>query len=160
MERDPDGSIRVYIRDYRDPKGLQHRIESFGVQAAVDYVPWGTKCREPRGDFVHADRTPRAMVELGTRSVDEGNRYWKLNPRYIKPDQTFVYVVQLAKDKHGNRSERAVIRLANGPVTPCDPDTRQLSACSAVGARTGRSIVAPGKESAARSAGGLSRSAA
>lgn len=119
--RDPDGSIRVYIRDYRDPKGLEHRIESFGVRAAVDYLPGGMRCREPRGDLVPPDQTPREMVDWGPFG-DGGNRYWKLNPRYIKPDQTFVYVVQLAKDKHGDRSQRAVIRLANGPVTPCAPE--------------------------------------
>jgi hypothetical protein len=118
--RDPDGSIRIYIRDYRDPKGLERRIESFGVRAAVDYIPQGMKCKEPRGDFVPLDETPRAMVSWGPFG-DSGNYYWKLNPQYIKPDQTFVYVVQVSKDKSGDRTQRAAIRLANGPVAPCEP---------------------------------------
>jgi hypothetical protein len=113
VERDPDGSIRVYIRDYRDPKGLQARIESFGVPAAVDYIPRGTACREPRGDFVPRDQVPRAMVDWGPFG-DESDRYWKLYPQYIRPGQTFVYTVEVARGY-----QRAMVRLANGPVAPC-----------------------------------------
>jgi hypothetical protein len=118
VDRDPDGSIRVSVYDYRDPKGLQRRIEAFGVKAAVDYLPAGMTCREPRADFVPPDQMPRAMVDwapLGSK-----DHYFKVHPQYIGPDQTFVYTVQLSTNKH-DRSQRAAIRLANGPVAPCTP---------------------------------------
>jgi hypothetical protein len=119
VTRDPDGSIRVYIRDYRDPKGLQRRIEAFGVKAAVDYIPLGTTCREPRGDFVPPEQVLREMVSCGPFGEEDGI-YWKLHPEFIGPDQTFVYVVQVGKDAGGG-VQKALIRLANGPVAPCDP---------------------------------------
>ncbi len=117
VERDPDGSIRVSVYDYRDPKGLQRRIEAFGVRAAVDYLPAGMTCREPRADFVPADRMPREMVDWAPLSSND--HYFKVHPQYIGADQTFVYTVQVS-NKHG-RSQRAAIRLANGPVAPCTP---------------------------------------
>jgi hypothetical protein len=118
--RDPDGSIRVYIRDYRDPKGLQRRLEAFGVKAAVDYIPFGTRCREPRGDFVPPDQMPLAMVSWGPFGEEDGY-YWKLHPEFIGPNQTFVYVVQIGREADGGHDQRARIQLANGPVAPCDP---------------------------------------
>jgi hypothetical protein len=118
VQRDPDGSIRVSVYDYRDPQGLQRRIEGFGVKAAVDYLPAGMTCREPRADYVPPDRMPREMVDwspLGSR-----DHYFKIHPEYIGPDQTFVYTVQVSSDRRG-RSQRFAIRLANGPVAPCTP---------------------------------------
>jgi hypothetical protein len=114
VERDRDGSIRVSVYDYRDPKGLQRRIESFGVKAAVDYVPVGMTCREPRADFVPADEMPLAMVDWAP--VGSEDHYFKVFPQYIGAGQTFVYTVQVSAKGH---SQRAAIRLANGPVAPC-----------------------------------------
>jgi hypothetical protein len=118
VERDPDGSIRVSIYDYRDPKGLQQRIEAFGVKAAVDYLPAGMTCREPRADFVPPTRMPREMVDWAPLSSKD--HYFKVHPQYIAPGQTFVYTVQVSTNRHG-RSQRFAIRLANGPVAPCTP---------------------------------------
>jgi hypothetical protein len=118
VERDPDGSIRISIYDYRDPKGLQQRIDSFGVTAAVDYLPAGMTCQDSRADFVPPNRMPREMVDWAPLSSKD--HYFKVHPQYIKPDQTFVYTVQISTNAH-HRGQRAAIRLANGPVAPCNP---------------------------------------
>jgi hypothetical protein len=114
VERDPDGSVRVYIFDYRDPEGLQRRLAAFGVRAAVNYLPAGMACREPRADYVPPDRMPLAMVDWSTLSTEQ--HYFKVFPQYIGPGQTFVYTVQGSK-----HSQRFSIHLANGPVAPCTP---------------------------------------
>jgi hypothetical protein len=114
VERDPDGSIRVSVYDYRDPQGLQQRIEAFGVKAAVDYLPAGMTCQESRADFVPADRMPLKMVDWAPLSSED--RYFKVHPQYIRAGQTFVYTVQLSE-----HDQRAAIRLADGPVAPCVP---------------------------------------
>ncbi|MDN3352080.1 hypothetical protein [Actinomadura sp. DC4] len=118
VERDPDGSIRISINDYRDPKGLQRRIDSFGVKAAVDYLPAGMTCQDSRADFVPPGRMPRAMVDWAP--LGGKDHYFKIHPEYIRPGQTFVYTVQVSTSPH-HRGQRAAIRLANGPVAPCDP---------------------------------------
>lgn len=114
VERDPDGSVRVYIHDYRDPEGLQRRLATFGIRAAVNYLPAGTACREPRADYVPPEQMPRALVDWSTLGTEQ--HFFKLYPQYIGPGQTLVYTVEVAE--HG---QRAAIRLANGPVAPCTP---------------------------------------
>jgi hypothetical protein len=118
VQRDPDGSIRISVYDYRDPKGLQQRIEAFGVKAAVDYLPAGMTCQEPRADYVPADQMPRKMVDWAP--LNSKDRYFKVHTQYIRPNQTFVYTVQVSA-QHGDRIQRSAIRLANGPVAPCKP---------------------------------------
>ncbi|WP_436533728.1 hypothetical protein [Actinoplanes sp. HUAS TT8] len=114
VERDPDGSIRVTIRQYTDAAGLQKRIESFGVKAAVDFLPARMVCQGPRADFVAPEKMPLGMVDWSTLS--EPDHYFKVHPEYIGPGQTFVYAAQVNKG-----STKAAIRLADGPVGPCLP---------------------------------------
>jgi hypothetical protein len=114
VERDPDGSVRVSIHDYRDPEGLQRRLAAFGVRAAVNYLPAGMACREPRADYVPPDQMPLALVDWSPLGTEQ--HYFKVFPQYIGPGQTFVYTVQVAKHR-----QRSAIRLANGPVAPCTP---------------------------------------
>jgi hypothetical protein len=116
-ERDPDGSIRILIREYRDAAGLQLRLRQLGVAAVVDYVPDGKQCREPRADFLPE---PRGLVthlppEGGAESV------MKLHPELIGPGQTFVFGVTIVGDL-GTLGSGAVARigLAAGPVGPCE----------------------------------------
>jgi len=114
VQRDRDGSIRVSVYDYRDPGGLQQRIEAFGVRAAVDYVPAGMTCQETRADFVPADRMPLGLVDWAP--LGGKDHYFKVFPQYIAAGQTFVYTVQVSRHE-----QRVAIRLANGPVAPCTP---------------------------------------
>ncbi|MFI1992063.1 hypothetical protein [Actinoplanes sp. NPDC020271] len=114
VERDPDGSIRITIRQYTDAAGLQRRIESFGVRAAVDFLPAGTVCQGPRAAFVPPEQMPLALVDWSTLS--EPDHYFKVHPERIGPGQTFVYAAQINKG-----TTKAAIRLADGPVGPCVP---------------------------------------
>ncbi|GAA2329586.1 hypothetical protein [Dactylosporangium salmoneum] len=114
VERDPDGAVRVSIFDYRDPDGLRQRLAAFGVRAAVDFLPPGKVCREPRADYVPRDRMPLAMVDFSP--LDGNQNYFRVHPEYLGPEQTFVYAVQVDRDHH---EQRFMIRVANGPVAPC-----------------------------------------
>src|SRR5262249_54232362 len=88
-----------------------------GVKAAVDFLPAGMTCKEPRADFVRPELMPREMVDWAPLSSKD--HYFKVHPEYIGPDQTFVYTVQVS-NKRG-LSQRVAIRLANGQVAPCTP---------------------------------------
>lgn len=114
VERETDGSVRVSVFDYRDPDGLRQRLAAYGITAAVDYLPAGRTCQEPRADYVPPDRMPRGLVDWEHPDGDATS--FRVYPRYIGEGQTFVYTVQL-----GRHQQWAVIRLANGPVAPCVP---------------------------------------
>lgn len=114
VERDPDGSIRITIRQYKDAAGLQRRIASFGVRAAVDFLPAGRVCQGGRADFVAPEQMPLALVDFSTLS--EPDHYFKVHPEWIGAGQTFVYAAQINKG-----TTKAAIRLADGPVGACVP---------------------------------------
>ncbi|MEV6929363.1 hypothetical protein AB0M46_33405, partial [Dactylosporangium sp. NPDC051485] len=114
VERDPDGAVRVSVFDYRDPDGLRQRLAAFGVRAAVDFLPAGKLCQEPRADYMPPDRVPLALVDFSP--LDANHTYFRVHPEYLGPEQTFVYTVQVDRDHHDQRFR---IRVANGPVAPC-----------------------------------------
>lgn len=121
VERNPDGSIRVYIREYRDAKGLEARLHQLGVPAVVDYVPNGQQCREPRATYVPDDQVPPGLI-TGLSPGDPEGGYWKLHPDLIGQGRTFVYTTTIIGDP-GDRewSARAAWKLAIGPVAACEP---------------------------------------
>jgi hypothetical protein len=116
VSRDPDGSVRVSIFDYRDPDGLRGRLAAFGIRAQVDFLPFDRTCREPRADYVPAAEMPLALVQWPEPGRNES--FFRIHPEYIGPGQTFVYTVRVNRRAH---DQRAAIRLANGPVAPCEP---------------------------------------
>ncbi|MEU7868141.1 hypothetical protein [Dactylosporangium sp. NPDC049140] len=115
VERDADGSIRVSIFDYRDPDGLRQRLAAFGIRAVVDFLPFDRTCREPRADYVPRAEMPLALAEFPRPGTNES--FFRLHPQYIGANQTLVYTVRVDRRAH---EQRFVIRLANGPVAPCE----------------------------------------
>jgi hypothetical protein len=116
-ERDPDGSIRILIREYRDAAGLQARLRQLGVAAVVDYVPDGKQCREPRADYL--PEPPGLLTHLPPE--DGGESVMRLHPELIGPGQTFVFGTTIVGEL-GTLGSGAVARigLAAGPVRPCE----------------------------------------
>lgn len=122
-ERNPDGSIRIFIREYRDAKGLQARLRQLGVAAVVEYVPNGKQCREPRATYVPADQVPRGLITLPHEGGGEGFRgaHWNLHPDLIGPGRTFVYTTTIIGDPNDDEwSATASFQLATGPVSACE----------------------------------------
>lgn len=122
-ERNPDGSIRIHIREYRDAKGLQERLRQLGVAAVVDYVPNGQQCREPRATYVPANEVPRDLLTLPPEESDHGFRgaHWNLHPELIGPGRTFIYTTTIIGDPDGEEwSAKGQIALATGPVGACE----------------------------------------
>lgn len=80
------------INGYRDPKGLQRRLERLGVRAVIDCLPFGTTCREPRADFEpdNSDLFAWSDLEPGAKSAP-----LLLRADRITPGQTLVFVAWL-----------------------------------------------------------------
>jgi hypothetical protein len=116
VDREPDGSIRISIREYTDPKGLERKLNGFGVSAVIDYVPSGMRCKEPRARYA-PDEPDLLSADDTTRSDEQAA--WLLHPEKIGPGQTLVYTVWLYDDGT-NSSTVGRWRLAIGAVAPCE----------------------------------------
>ncbi|MEV0632620.1 hypothetical protein [Nonomuraea wenchangensis] len=113
--REPDGSIKIYVRDYRHPEVIERQLRNLDVRADVTFLPPGKDCREPRGTYL-----PDNPALLTSEPPAEGkDDYWRLHPEQIEPGQTFVYTMWY--EEHGdNRMFTARYRVATGPVAPCE----------------------------------------
>jgi hypothetical protein len=132
-----DGWITVTITEFKDADGLEHTLEQLGVAAEVDFLPPGTRCREPRFELApgrkelhlkttlgeHPTETlqfRRTTVKAGETLVIAGSapRVSKVDPPEplsIDPPQpggenlTVTYTV-----------DGASMEVAQGIVAPCD----------------------------------------
>ncbi|MFF5213192.1 hypothetical protein [Streptosporangium sp. NPDC000396] len=113
--REPDGSIKIYVRDYKHPEVIERQLRNLDVQADVTFLPTGKQCKEPRGTYL-----PDNPALLTTEPPAEGeDAYWRLHPEQIKPGQTFVYTMWY--EEHGdNRMASGLYRVVTGPVAPCE----------------------------------------
>lgn len=131
-----DGTVRFAILAFRDPEGLEQRLNSLGVKAEVDYVPEGKKCAD--GRFTEFRVSNEAMHEIihwvepprGRPMTDEELDYQRDGWTEVRPDlipegTTLVLTQTIWGDRNEGGSLGAY-HLAQGPVGPCqlvpDPD--------------------------------------
>ncbi|QXJ20485.1 hypothetical protein AGRA3207_001208 [Actinomadura graeca] len=117
--RDPDGSIRLYIRDYRHPELIASRLRALGIPAVVDFVPDGERCRTPRGTIVPDDGT---LVTIMRPEDDDGDGHFtRLHPDRLKPGRTLVLEVGFTRFGRDASAAWTFSGTATGPVAPCVP---------------------------------------
>ncbi|GAA3685926.1 hypothetical protein GCM10022224_058410 [Nonomuraea antimicrobica] len=113
--REPDGSLKIYVRDYQRPEVIESRLRDLDVRASVTFLPTGKQCKEPRGTYL-----PDNPALLTTEPPADGEEaYWRLHPEQIKPGQTFVYTLWY-EERGDNRMASASVRVATGAVAPCE----------------------------------------
>jgi hypothetical protein len=119
-EREPDGSIRIQIWEYWNAKGLGARLRSLGVNAVVDVIPNGQRCRQPRA--AQQDPASGRVLQAAEPRHDEMGAFI-LHPELIKPGETFVLEITVTGDPRPghNASMYSTDYIAIGPVAPCDP---------------------------------------
>jgi hypothetical protein len=115
VQRNDDGTVSVRIDRFEDADGLEAAIERYGVNAEVDYLPYGKTCREPRYTVAPtADQS--AAVSVG----DQDGMSIRLTPGDFDADETLVIVHSSAQQ--AGVEVRAIQQLvAQGPVAPCEP---------------------------------------
>lgn len=112
--REPDGSIKIYVRDYRHPEVIEQKLRDFGVESVVLFLPIGKECKEPRAEYA-----PDNSKLLTSEPPTEGEHaFWRLHPEQIKPGQTLVYSLWYQDDERGHMTGGR-IQVATGPVAPC-----------------------------------------
>lgn len=114
VERNDDGSISVWMREYTQPHKLLDRLRDLGVNAVVDFVPADKHCSTPRADFAAPD--PLLWTSMPPRDGRSG--YMRLRPDRIAPGRTLVMEVYYRNDA-GGHVEGDLVRVATGPVAAC-----------------------------------------
>lgn len=114
VERDADGSIKIYVREFNDAKGLEQKLRALDVNAVVDFLPASMHCAEPRARY--APRDPYLMTSEPPR--DGASGFMRLRPDRIKPGHTLVYEVGYSTGPEAPYSFDHA-RLAIGPVAAC-----------------------------------------
>jgi hypothetical protein len=130
--RQPDGSVRFAINEFRDPQGLEARLRQLGVNARIDYVPAGMKCRDGRfADYPVSEDTLQAIVHwldgptdrlMTDQEIAYYRRNWQeVRPELMPPGTTLVLTQTIWEDPRDPEVGGSVgtTHLAAGPVAPC-----------------------------------------
>ena len=115
-ERRADGSIVITIREGKNPKDLERRLNDLGVPAVVDFLPSGFGCDDARSTGWLADPPGEAL--FGWDETDDDDLI--LHPDQLHPGETVALTFQI--DEHGD-DLAAVVRtgVSTTPVGPCVP---------------------------------------
>ncbi|WP_242894773.1 hypothetical protein [Actinomadura litoris] len=114
--RDSDGSIRIYIHDYRHPEIIASRLRGLGVPAVVDFVPNDKRCRTPRGSITPSDGS---ILTGEPEDEDSDGRFNRLHPDRVGPGKTLVLEVSFTSFGKGASVGSMFVGTATGHVAPC-----------------------------------------
>jgi hypothetical protein len=121
LSRNPDGSIRVQIIEFRDPDRLEADLARHGVRADVTYLEPGTGCANALDGGGPApedkERLSADPEEWIVRPGDDDGHVVLIDPRDLKPGWTVV--LRFGADPG---SDRAMLgwTVVDGPAPECD----------------------------------------
>ncbi|REE96087.1 hypothetical protein [Thermomonospora umbrina] len=117
VEKRPDGSVRVEIREFLEPEKVEASLREAGITAVVDYLPKGKSCRQPRGR--QAATLPGGGV-LEAQEAEGGPIVFIIQPGQLKPGQTLVLEASFDRD-HPDQGAGFSTTTFQGPVAACAP---------------------------------------
>lgn len=78
VETRPDGSVKVEVREFKDPEGLERRLAEAGIPAYISFVPPGMAC---------VNKTIRSDFSPRQKGVEPTSRGWIIRPGHLAPDE-------------------------------------------------------------------------
>ena len=115
--RNTDGDIEITIREAKEPKELEQRLQALGVPAVVDFLESGYGCDMARSTGWVTDIQGRDPVLEHAPGDEPG---YVLHPDNLRPGETVTIEFQI--DEHGeNLAVNASTRLTTGEVGACEP---------------------------------------
>ncbi|GII86051.1 hypothetical protein Ssi03_40410 [Sphaerisporangium siamense] len=141
VTKNPDGSVTLTIREFRDPDAVERSLAAVGVPADIAYMPLGKWCDRSRFQPLPADQASvPTRTELESTDPQVRARYRarlenspsgkamrqrdgiRIYPRYIRPGQTLV--IDIAEnDKRAADEPGVAWKISGGlterPVRPC-----------------------------------------
>lgn len=110
-----DGGVAVRINAFRDPEGLASELAKAGVQAVVDYLPYGQTCKEPRGQ--HGDAGGRFAATIGR---DGDGISFRITKGQVPAGQTLVLAVTLDRSGADAPPFSTSLQVVKGAVADCE----------------------------------------
>ncbi|MCK2221336.1 hypothetical protein MF672_047160 [Actinomadura sp. ATCC 31491] len=127
VSKNPDGTVRVEVNEFRDADKLERDLARAGVTADVTYLRPGTRCRGDRGRIVGGEEptTPEDWrTSVSYRAARPAGAGVDLSPAYVKPGQTLVMEFTENADQTSGPAKPRVLwqfkaLVVEGPVQPC-----------------------------------------
>ncbi|MGW0477817.1 hypothetical protein [Nonomuraea sp. NPDC003214] len=116
VDKQADGTVEVWINEFRDPGDLEAELAAAGVKAVVDYLPAGQTCKEPRG--AHPAPGGRLETKIGS---ERGGISFSVTAGQIKDGQTLVLAAGVDRDDPGKPPTSMSLTVVDGAVAPCEP---------------------------------------
>jgi hypothetical protein len=115
-QRRADGSIVITLREGKNPKDLERRLNDLGVPAVVDFLESGFGCDDARSAGWLADQPGEELFHWDESADDD----LILHPDQLHPGETLVLTFQI--DEHGDDLAAVVhAGVSTAPVGPCVP---------------------------------------
>ncbi|GIH78709.1 hypothetical protein Plo01_51380 [Planobispora longispora] len=112
-----DGSVDVWIKEFREPEELEAKLAEEGVKAQVDYLPGDQTCEEPRNGRSQAGRAGEPMEsKIGK---DGKGISFQLKPGQITADETLVLRVSFDHAHPDQPPTATSLQIVEGEVEPC-----------------------------------------
>ncbi|MCW2918419.1 MAG: hypothetical protein JWN52_6487 [Actinomycetia bacterium] len=116
VEQGPNGSLRIYARDYRHPEVIEQELRGYQVKSTVTFLPEGRQCKEPRAHYVPDSPWSSTLLTWDESNSGDSPPPPLLDVTSVTPSETVVLTLQYVK-KGGPFVGMA--SLATGPVLPC-----------------------------------------
>ncbi|WP_214104929.1 hypothetical protein [Acrocarpospora catenulata] len=110
-----DGAVSVRINEFNDPEGLESELAAAGVDAVVDYLPFGQTCKGPRG--AHGSTQGQFAVSIG--SEGDGISF-KIEKGQVPAGETLVLAVTKAENGADKPPLATSLEIVKGAVAPCE----------------------------------------
>jgi len=119
VSKNPNGTINIEIREFKDPKKLQADLHDLGVNVIVDYLPPGKRCQGPRStDLAPREQYRRSLLQFVENDRSSTGFSTRLDPSVIRTGQTaFIEYAKLEPNSVVDAAFNGWI--ASGPVAPC-----------------------------------------
>ena len=130
-----DGTVDVWIKEFRDAADLQAELGRAGVKAVVDYLPAGRTCAMPRGK----EAALGGRMRVGVGQDGDGVRF-SITKGQVKSGQTLVLAVSRDEDDLAGPPVGMSLTMIEGQVSACEPISMSLPPAGKPGDEPGGAV--------------------
>ncbi|NJP97864.1 hypothetical protein HCN51_52040 [Nonomuraea sp. FMUSA5-5] len=122
VSKNPNGTLTVELKEFRDSDQLEQDLKDLGVTADVTYLKPYTKCQDGRGALVGGGYdTPEEWREsVHYKVARPANKAFVIDPRQVGKGQTVL--LEFTENPDGPYKSQLKAEVIEGSVKPCVPE--------------------------------------